>query len=536
MLLLALSIAITVLPLCNILNAAGTESASTWTKLANMPTSRGGLGTAVVSGKIYAIGGLNSTGDLAINELYDPLTDKWTNKTSMPTARTGFATAVYENKIYVIGGAVGDTFTGNVEVYDTINDTWQAMASMPTPRADLTANIVDDKIYLIGGKIYSNTSPYYSQTSVTQVYDIKTNTWSTSNSMPTALQGYASTVIGTKIYIIGGSRQSLSGIDTSTSTLQIYDTKTNSWTTGQPLNYPSSYGAAVATTGVIAPTKIYYVGGFSVEAFSDKTQIYDVENDFWSEGPKMSTTKAYLGLAIAHDIIYAIGGLDGDKWLNSIEELKPIDYGKVPPIIEIISPVNKTYKNIQIDYRVNKAVSWVGYSIDNGLNITLTRNSYNIDNILDGPHSIRLFANDTSGNMGASQIVHFTIDNLAPTVTVLMPLKQTYNTADVILTFVIDKPVTHLSYSINGQPEIPITGNITLPALSDGKHVIVVHAVDELGNSGSSEEIFFTISTFPTFWVATAIVLVIILLTTGYLVFKHTKFINKSMKMPENEI
>jgi N-acetylneuraminic acid mutarotase len=168
-----------------------------------MPTNRGGLGLAVVSGKIYAIGGSNDNGELALNEMYDPALNKWYTKTSMPTARMGFAIAVYENKIYVIGGSVGDSFTGNVEVYDPISNTWQTKASMPTPRADMSANIIDGKIYLIGGKTYSSVSPYFSQTDVNQVYDIQTNTWTTNSSMPTALHGYASTVIGTKIYIIG---------------------------------------------------------------------------------------------------------------------------------------------------------------------------------------------------------------------------------------------------------------------------------------------------------------------------------------------
>ncbi|MCL2134728.1 MAG: hypothetical protein FWH37_04130 [Candidatus Bathyarchaeota archaeon] len=513
-------------------HAADTEPDSQWTKLANMPTNRGGLDLATVSGKIYAIGGSNSTGDLAVNEMYDPTTDRWSNKTSMPTARTGFATAVYETKIYAIGGSVGDIFTSNVEAYDPVNDVWQTLASMPTPRSDLTANVVDDKIYLIGGKIYSNDSPYYKQTDIVEVYDIKTNSWSTNTSMPAALQGYASAVIGTKIYIIGGSRQTTSGIDTSISTLQIYDTQTDSWSNGQSLIFPSSYGAAVVTSGVIAPLKIYYTGGFSVETFSNKTQIYDVENDYWSEGPEMSYARAYLGLTVVNDFIYAVGGLDGENWLNYVEELKPVGYGKIPPIIEITSPENRTYRTVQIDYTVNKTPSWIGYSIDNGANITLTKNSY-IANISDGSHFIVIFGNDTSGNMGVSQKVYFTVDNAVPVITVLSPLKQTYNTADIILMFEVDKPVTYLGYCLDDQSEVVITGNITLPALFDGDHKIVVYATDELGNSGVSDEIFFTISTFPVFWVATVIVLSIIFIASGYIVFKYKK-IDAKIEMSEN--
>ncbi len=495
-----------------------------------MPTSRGGLGLAVVSGKVYAIGGSSSNGELALNEMYDPATNMWYTKTPMPTARTGFAITTYENKIYVIGGSVGDSFTGNVEVYNPVSNTWQTVASMPTPRADLSANVVNGKIYLIGGKTYSSISPYYNQTNINQVYDIATNTWSTNVSMPTALQGCASIVIDTKIYMIGGTKQSVSGVDSSTNAVQIYDTQTDTWTTGKPLNYPSSYGATVVTSGVMAPTKIYYIGGYSAGTFSDKTQIYDIENNSWSEGPKMSSARAYLGLAIVNDVVYAVGGFDGANWLNSNEEFKPVGYGKIAPTIEIISPENITYKNVKIECKISKAVSWVGYSLDNNLNVTLT-GTPEITDIPDGQHVIMVFANDTLGNMGASQPVYFTIDNTAPNITVLMPLEETYSSADVPLTFVLDEPATQLTYSLDGQSSTSITGNITLPALPDGSHSIIVYAVDKLGNSGSSSEVSFVIATFPTFWVATAIASSIIILASGYLFIKRSKSIRKKLKI-----
>ena len=74
-----------------------------WTARTRMPTARGGVGVAVVNGKIYAIGGLNNDTQLAVNEEYNPVTDTWTTRTPMPTARSGFAIAVYQNKIYCIG-------------------------------------------------------------------------------------------------------------------------------------------------------------------------------------------------------------------------------------------------------------------------------------------------------------------------------------------------------------------------------------------------------------------------------------------------
>ncbi len=524
-LLLALSITLTALPLQTV-----TGQDATWSNLTAMPTARGGLGVAVTSGKIYAIGGQNAIGELSINEVYDPVTDKWTSKTSMPTARTGFAMTTYDNKIYVIGGSVGDSFIGNVEVYDTLANSWQTLASMPTPRADLSAHVINGKIFLIGGKTYSSVSPYYTQTNINQVYDIAANTWSNNASMPTALQGYASTVVGNKIYIIGGSRQSINGIDSSTNALQIYDAQTDTWTTGKTMNAASSYGAAVATSGTIAPAKIYSIGGYSSGAFSGRNHIYDIGQNSWADGPNMPTARAYLGLAVVSDMIYAIGGFDGTNWLSSVEEFRPVGYGKISPQITIVSPESKTYRNITVECTINKGVSWVGYSLDGNPNVTLS-GIPEISGLADGDHSIVIYANDTLGNMGVSNTITFTIDNTAPVITLLSPQSQTYSVADVPLTFIINEPVEEISYSLDGQPAISITGNMTLPALPDGNHHIFVNATDTLGNSGSSAEINFTITTFPTFWIATIISSAIILLASGYLFFRRIKPDDKKAKV-----
>jgi hypothetical protein len=38
----------------------------------------------------------------------------------------------------------------------------------------------------------------------------------------------------------------------------------------------------------------------------------------------MSTSRAYLGLTVLNDVIYAIGGFDGANWLNSNEEFNQL--------------------------------------------------------------------------------------------------------------------------------------------------------------------------------------------------------------------
>jgi N-acetylneuraminic acid mutarotase len=93
----------------------------TWATKTSMPTPRQQLGTSVVNGLVYAIGGYNES-YLGTVEAYDPASDTWTTKASMPTARNGLSTSVVNGVIYAVGGGVGGVL-GTVEAYDPASNT-----------------------------------------------------------------------------------------------------------------------------------------------------------------------------------------------------------------------------------------------------------------------------------------------------------------------------------------------------------------------------------------------------------------------------
>jgi N-acetylneuraminic acid mutarotase len=295
-----------------------------WTTLEPMPTARSGLGVAVVDGKIYAIGGTNGTHRLDVNEMYDPSTDTWTAKKSMPTARAGHATAVYQNKIYVIGGVIGESdpvtsgYTGVNEVYDPLTDTWETMEPMLTARGDLCANVVNEKIYLIEGRKYGDVFPFYQNPAVNEVYDPSNDSWSTKTPIPTSTFVYASAVVDNKIYVMGGfSRGHLN---------QIYKPETDTWSYGKEVPNAVFSAAAGATTGVMAPKRIYLLGGQDDNIAFNLTQVYDPENDTWTAGTPMPTPRWGLGVAVVDDELYAIGGYDGETRLAVNEKYTPAEY------------------------------------------------------------------------------------------------------------------------------------------------------------------------------------------------------------------
>jgi undecaprenyl-diphosphatase len=78
--------------------------------------------------------------------------------------------------------------------------------------------------------------------------------------------------------------------------------------------------------------------------------------------------------------------------------------------ISILSPENKTYtlSEIPLTFTVNESISWTGYSLDGQTNITTVGNT-TLANLVEGPHSVVIFANDTAGTLSSSQTVYFTI-------------------------------------------------------------------------------------------------------------------------------
>ncbi len=81
-------------------------------------------------------------------------------------------------------------------------------------------------------------------------------------------------------------------------------------------------------------------------------------------------------------------------------------------------------------------------------------------------------------------------------VRILSPNNTTYTMESVPFTFTVIKPTSWIGYSLDGQANVTITGNTTLPPLSDGPYCVEVYANDTDGNMWS-EKICFTVDITP---------------------------------------
>jgi len=80
------------------------------------------------------------------------------------------------------------------------------------------------------------------------------------------------------------------------------------------------------------------------------------------------------------------------------------------PVVKSLVAENETYitSTVPLNFTVNKATSWMSYRLDSGANFTIYGNT-TLKGIAEGLHNIVIYANDTAGNIGASETLTFTI-------------------------------------------------------------------------------------------------------------------------------
>jgi N-acetylneuraminic acid mutarotase len=283
-----------------------------------------------VNGRIYVIGGTST-----VTEEYDPSSNIWSTKTAIPTARSGLAVVTFQNKVYAIGGfdhAYPGKPTAKNEVYDPATNTWLTKAEMPTARGDICANTVNGQIYVIGGLEWFG---YYKveESNKTEAYDPTTNSWTVKAEMPFTVRYQSSVSIGDKIYVLASQIP----MNDTKLPIQIYDTKTDSWSLGSFPPEEQSNADAVAILDERGGGLMYIIGGGGQSKYSDLVQIYDPQNDVWGVGSSMPTPRRGLAVVSVNDQIYALGGLaygDGNPYgtkVSTNERYTPSDFDFLLP-------------------------------------------------------------------------------------------------------------------------------------------------------------------------------------------------------------
>jgi hypothetical protein len=389
-----------------------------WVSKEPMSQPRAGLGVVIVADKIYAIGGVKPIPNqypldeyLGTNEEYDPATNTWTTKASMPTPRGGFAIAAYQDKIYCFGGVVGmemvepqlgpywrSVYCNVNEVYDTITGIWETKAAIPVNGSVYQAHVIENRIYII-------------TSSVIYVYDPEADSWASKTHLPaSAKSAPASAALDNQIFVTGEFSTGKPLLYEQK--MLIYSPSNDSWTEGSSGPIITGLGGAGATTGFRAPPRVYVLG-VSINDFpySLVNQVYDPKKDAWASATTMLTKRTSFGLVVLDDVLFVIGGYDstGVNPTGVNEQYFPLGYSNVPKI-NILSPLMQTYNvsSVSLNFIVDRSASWMSYSLDGADNVTFTGN-LTLSGLSSGVHNVTVYASDSFGSVGASEMVSFTV-------------------------------------------------------------------------------------------------------------------------------
>ena len=127
-----------------------------------------------------------------------------------------------------------------------------------------------------------------------------------------------------------------SNIDAVFSSVERYDTLTNSWTTVAPMSTARQKHAVAALDG-----KLYACGGWHVSNRTALTSVerYDPDTDSWETVAPMKTARSESSAAVLDGKLYVAGGqsepLDISTIISTVERYDPSAnvWEEVPPMI-----------------------------------------------------------------------------------------------------------------------------------------------------------------------------------------------------------
>ncbi|MEM1167101.1 MAG: kelch repeat-containing protein [Planctomycetota bacterium] len=290
-----------------------------WQKVGMLVKERSEHASAVVGGKIYLITGIfNGKEGHEDMEVFDPASGTW----SMLNGELGnrwrhHVTAnasIRGTEVWIVGGKVGKNPRDQVDIYNTATDTWRAGPSLPVKFYGGPSVIVGDTLHAFAGaKSNTVTDDHHFTLDLTD----PEATWEIGPSVPEPRVHAAGVAIGETIYFIGGEFEHRHNGDTPE--LQMYDTSTETWSTGAPMPIGRSHHewATFVHNGEI------WVGGGVDSSQNPRGQseilIYTPSTDTWREFEYELPFRAVSpGVRMIDGVLYCFGG-GIDTWFGGTQ-------------------------------------------------------------------------------------------------------------------------------------------------------------------------------------------------------------------------
>ena len=273
---------------------------------------------APVAGSLIAVPyGSSAPTGYSLYQRGEPKELVWEEKAPVSVARFAYdGVEVLDGKIYFVGGKATDP-TNIAERYDPTTNTWETFTSMSEARTKASFSVLGEKLYAIGGE-----SPYNGLAlSSAEVYNPANGMWSSGIPMSqNFLSGNAITVDG-KIYLFAGATKLGGQTLQSNNQVLCFDPATNQWLARANMPVPKR-----SFKLVYFKERIWVIGGFTND-FSSRVDSYDPKTNTWQNESDLNIERTWPTAWVFKQKIHVAGGSNGTNSnqvaLNSYEIYDP---------------------------------------------------------------------------------------------------------------------------------------------------------------------------------------------------------------------
>jgi N-acetylneuraminic acid mutarotase len=265
-----------------------------------LDTVRQEHGVSALDGEIYVVGGYTPQATDSVRA-YDPTTMMWRDAPDFPGPLNHGNVASANGKLYVLGFFIGgDQTTASAQSYSFDGTSWVEVEPLPvdTQRAAACVAALGNAIYVFGGRHASRS------VATASVYDAVDDSWTPLPDMPAPREHCVAGAIAGKIYIAGGRKDTIDGVEATT--LE-FDPENPGYVQKAPITTPRG-----GIAGAVLGEKLFVFGG---EGNDDEQsgvfaeiESYDPATDTWEAYPPMDVPRHGMGAAEVGGRIYLPAG------------------------------------------------------------------------------------------------------------------------------------------------------------------------------------------------------------------------------------
>ena len=292
----------------------GTAATTRWKALHPALLERTEVAAGRIGRFVYVVGGFTRAGKRTANvvERYDIDRDRWKRVRPMPIGLNHTAAGVYHGDLYVMGGYASATgLNGPVARlfrYRPGKNTWSELPNAPSTRAAHTMGVIGNRLYVAGGARDGQALK------TLEIYDFRTRSWSSGPDMHTAREHLTGVATGGFFYVLAGRAVGHGRYRVA----ERYDPGKRRWA-----RLPRMKKARGGIASAVVGKRIVVFGGEETGGTIARVELYDPARRKWSRLPDMRTPRHGLGGVSRGRRVYAIEGgrMPGYHFSRLIEAL-----------------------------------------------------------------------------------------------------------------------------------------------------------------------------------------------------------------------